>query len=89
MKPSDFFLKWADTMQDKGTDSDVFKLRQVPFPASFHLGPVFSSCAAVGYAWLTSAQPYTEIFCPNTQKANHLAKPESTIRYKTSVRLIL
>lgn len=47
-------------------------------------GLLLSSGAAACYAWLTSVQPYTEIFCPNVHKANYFGKLERTIKYKTS-----
>lgn len=54
-------------------------------PLSFAQGLLFGAGAAAFHAWLTSVQPYTEIFCPNIHKANYFGKRESTIKYKTQL----
>ena len=59
--------------------SDGISLSRSPKVCS--LGPG----AAAFHAWLTSVQPYTEIFCPNIHKANYFGKRESTIKYKTQL----
>lgn len=89
-----WFIRWWAFSSQVCKGNEAQKTQVLVYSACIKFFPpprglFLSPCAAACYAWLTSVQPYTEIFCPNIHKANYFGKLERTIKYKTSAVLKL